>query len=579
MRSTGTSRRASAELRHERAARVLEAAGAAPEQVAAHLLQVPSRADPWVVEVLRRAAMKAMDRGAAEGAVAYLTRAVAEPPSPEDRPQVMFELGRIEAISNGDAALEHLREAYHGLTDRLRRAVTAQMLARTLVFAGSRGEALAFAREAASALPSGMDDHRQGLLAVERISGYMHGLDPTVWRSGAEPHVVGDGPGARMLAATLAWERLIDGVDRPGAVELARFALADGVLVRVDTGLLWVVAAIVLVMADEDVGSFWDDMLADAYARGSLFAALAVHLWRGYQMWLRGDLTEAYHSLLSNADQVQMWGGLTVGAPYGEAFRVGVLLDLGDVVGAREYVEEVQALPRMGDGERLFGDAEASVLIAEGSYAEALTVLDRVRGLQESVMNPVWRPWRSLRAQALAGLHRRPEAIELVEDELKLARAWGTRRAVGKTLRLLGQLKGTDGESELRESVTLLTGTTSRLELARALFALARVLEDRSHEAAPMLERALEIADECGAAGLRRDTAEELARLGIEVPEPSGVIALTSRERRIAGLHADGVDDLEIAQTMFITPRSVRETVESVRHRLRSDRAPSCGLP
>ncbi|MEV4514061.1 BTAD domain-containing putative transcriptional regulator, partial [Dactylosporangium sp. NPDC049525] len=37
------------QLRHDRAARVLAAAGAAPEQVAAHLSQVPPRGDAWVV--------------------------------------------------------------------------------------------------------------------------------------------------------------------------------------------------------------------------------------------------------------------------------------------------------------------------------------------------------------------------------------------------------------------------------------------------------------------------------------------------------------------------------------------------
>jgi DNA-binding SARP family transcriptional activator/DNA-binding NarL/FixJ family response regulator len=556
------------ELYHERAARVLEATGSAPEQIAAHVLQVPKRASPWVVDVLRRAAERATERGASESAVAYLTRAMEEPPSAEDRSHVLFELGRVEVLSNGFAAVDHLRAAYAGLTDPHSRAAVAQMLARTLVFVGSQGEALQFAREAAAELPGELVDDCQGLDAIGRISGYMHGLDAKVWRPGETPKLVGEGPGARMLAATLAWELFIDGVDRPGAVALARFALADGILLSVDTGLLWVVAAIVLIFAEEDVGTFWDDRLADAHAHGSLFEALGVHLWGGYHLWLRGDLPEAYHSLLSFADQMEMWGNLTVGGPYGDGFRVGVLLDLGDLAGARAFLEEIRPNPRMGDGARLFGEADAKVLMAEGRYAEALASLESVADLQTSVSNPVWRPWRGLRAQALAGLGRLPEAIGLVEEELVLARAWGAPRSIGLTLRLLGELKSPDGEPELREAVAVLSGTTARLEFARALFALATVIPDRPEGAAARLHEALDLADQCGAAGLRRSIAEAMHAAGIDAPEPSGAISLSSRERRIATMHVDGVADRDIAQAMFITPRSVRATVEAVRDRL-----------
>ena len=68
------------QLQHDRAARALEAAGASPEKVAAHLLQVPARGDRWVCEALRRAAGVASDRGIPDSAAAYLKRALAEPP-------------------------------------------------------------------------------------------------------------------------------------------------------------------------------------------------------------------------------------------------------------------------------------------------------------------------------------------------------------------------------------------------------------------------------------------------------------------------------------------------------------------
>src|SRR5262249_29479543 len=59
-------------LQHERAAAVLAGLGAAPELVAAHLLGVPSRANPEVAAALRSAGWAARLRGDSESAMAYL---------------------------------------------------------------------------------------------------------------------------------------------------------------------------------------------------------------------------------------------------------------------------------------------------------------------------------------------------------------------------------------------------------------------------------------------------------------------------------------------------------------------------
>ena len=101
---------------HARAARLLEAAEAEPERVAAHLLLAPRSGDPGVVAVLREAARRAGSRGASESAVDYLHRALAEPPPAAERAELLLELGSAEALVSGDAAIEHLQEA-HGLLD------------------------------------------------------------------------------------------------------------------------------------------------------------------------------------------------------------------------------------------------------------------------------------------------------------------------------------------------------------------------------------------------------------------------------------------------------------------------------
>ena len=65
---------------HERAAGLLAQAGAGEDRVALHLLACDPRGDPDVVETLRGAAGEASARGAPDAAVAFLRRAVQEPP-------------------------------------------------------------------------------------------------------------------------------------------------------------------------------------------------------------------------------------------------------------------------------------------------------------------------------------------------------------------------------------------------------------------------------------------------------------------------------------------------------------------
>ena len=551
------------ELHHERAARALDAAGAATEQVAAHLLQVPSRGDAWVVDVLRRAAATAGDRGAADSAASYLARALAEPPPTELHAQVLVELGTVEARSNGPTAVEHLAQAYEALADPTAIGDVALLLAQVLVFAGEPGEATVFSRAARHDLPEELVDTRQGLLACERASGFMHGLDATVWRVG-QPEVVGDGIGARMLAAVRAWEHALDGSRREACVASARFALDGGLLQRVDPGLYWVIAAIVLDLADEDVQRFWEDALADSYARGSLLGALATTLWRGRAQWQRGDLREAEQSIVQAIHQAERFASTAVGAQYGEAFLVEVLLERGDVPRARALYDRALVRPRVGDAHRLFAEAHVALLLAEGRYDDALAASVGTRDLQSFITNPAWKPWGFHRAQALAALGRRDEAITLHEQDLKALRRWGAPRSIGRTLRLLGELEGAGGEATLREAVATLMGTTGALELARARHALAALAAP--DEAVPLLQAALTTAERSGADGLRAAVAEALVAYGASVPEQVAV-PLTTSEQRILQLHAVGIDVNTIAQTLFLTPRTVELTLSALRGR------------
>ena len=100
------------ERRHLLAAEVLRAHERPAEQIVAHAVALLPARRPWVVPTLREAAANAVRRGAPESATAYLRRALAEPPAPEERPQLLVELGVAESHANEPAAaIEHLQAA------------------------------------------------------------------------------------------------------------------------------------------------------------------------------------------------------------------------------------------------------------------------------------------------------------------------------------------------------------------------------------------------------------------------------------------------------------------------------------
>ncbi|HEY0126375.1 MAG TPA: hypothetical protein VGB58_04490, partial [Blastococcus sp.] len=550
-------------LRHERAAALLLAAGASDEQVAAHLLLTPDRGDPATVELLRRAARTAADRGASDSAVTLLRRALAELPSGELRCDVLTELGMLESRIDGAASTRHLLQAYELAADPRAQATLAVAIARTEVFASPPGVATAFAREAARALPPELADHRQALLAVERTSGYMHGLEPGSWATTDPGQPAGEGLGARMLAATLAFEATVDGVDRDRAVALARFALEGDRLWAVDDGLFWVVASTVRTLADDDLGDFWARARAQAHARGSLFMALSTSVWEGYWRWRRGELDEALACLTAALDQDRMWGGSGIALPYTRSFQIGCHLDRGDVAAARRAADAAVEGPTPGEGGRLLEHAVARLLAVEGRPADALARLDAIP-TPVPVPNPVWNPWLTTAAIALDRLGRREQAVSLMEEEVGRLRRWGAPTYLGTALCRLGSLRGDDGLDDLREAVEVLTPTSAAVELARARCTLGLRAQVPGDEAVELLRAALGTAVDRGALGIQRRARAGLAGRGH--PDESGRDAQrcpTSTERRIVELASAGLGVRDVAQQLFLTPGTVQAVLES----------------
>jgi DNA-binding CsgD family transcriptional regulator len=236
---------------------------------------------------------------------------------------------------------------------------------------------------------------------------------------------------------------------------------------------------------------------------------------------------------------------------------------MGEVARAREVSERVVDMPPItGDGPRYQAWARIELLLAEGRNEEALAACDELdRRIAPRIVTPVLAPRWSLRARALAALDRRKEAVPLAEEEVERLRRSGYAGTLGVSLRVLGELKGDAGLDDLREAVDVLGQSLRRLERAKALAALGAALRRARQptEAREPLREALELADACGARPLVEFARTELYASGARprTDAASGVAALTASERRVAGLAAGGNSNRDIAQALFVTPKTV----------------------
>jgi DNA-binding CsgD family transcriptional regulator len=565
---------------HIRAAGLLAYAGAEPERVAAHLLRTPPAGDSQVVATLRDAARRAVSRGASENAVAYLRRALAEPPPSDERAKLLLELGSAETQVDGDAAVEHLREAHELTEGPIARTQTALLLGRQL-FLLRGDEADAVFIEALNEL-GGADAELErlleaGLITNDLFSPSLHGstlerLERVRSRPAAETI------GEKLLLSLLAYHDARAGAPAAEVVPLARGALADGTLVRANvSGALFPICT-VLAMADlDEVLTVYEDLLAEAHRRGSVFAFAAVKVFRTQALVWRGDLTGAEADAREALAAAAAWGASARFSGHGAAFLADSLMEQGRLAEAEAALARADFGESLPDSARLLymHDSGARLRLLRGDLGGGLAeMLDAGRRF-ESVgsRNPAFIAWRSPAALAQHQLGEQEEARRLVGEELELARAWGAPRALGAALRTAGLIEGGEqGLALLEEAVQVVCESPAKLEHAKARAELGAALRraNRRSEAREHLRHGVELATICGATELAARAERELLATGARPRRValSGVDSLTPSERRVAELAAAGPTNREIAQALFVTQRTVEVHLTSIYRKL-----------
>lgn len=568
---------------HARAARILAADGVRSDRVAIHLLAADEAGDPWTVDLLRRAAAEARP----EEAVTYLRRALREPPPPEQRGEVLLELGEAETLAFQElgTAIGHLREGLAAVRDPSVSARASLALSGALLDSGEPLEALDAIEAAVEDLealrPERGSDERELLLRCEAMRLTARDLvgrplDRDSFERLAALAAAGATAGERVLLANLAYDALVIGATADEAVALASRALAGGRLLDDRLYFDHHVATWALEFADDlHAAQRAADAAIEAIGRrgsaGELIFGLTV---RGVILLRSGRLADAEADVRSALDRAAETDMDPAVVPLTYALWIDLLTDQGRLEEAQRAVGACGFSPQdpASPVRAFYFHARGRLHAAAGRPADAIEDF-RVAGRMmrdQSVDHPGFYPWRSSLALLLAPDDG--EARALVDEELALAREWGARRPLGAALRAAGLLRGPEGLQLLEESVAILEESPAVLERARSLIDLGAALRrtKRRSDARDPLRRGLDLAHRCGARPLEQRAAEELAATGARPRRAvlTGVDALTASELRVARMAAQGLSNREIAQTLFVSMATVDKHLGSAYRKL-----------
>jgi DNA-binding CsgD family transcriptional regulator len=556
---------------HRSAAAILRNRGAPAGQVAAQVMHTEPAADPEAVGLLRDAARNALALGDAAGAAALLSRALDEPPEEGVRAAVVLELGQAHARAGAPEAIAPLSEIVERGEDAAAIAAAAVELGGMLFFAGRPAEGAAILRRAQERLPAGEPGREQVKVALLGVSSTSASA-----RREAEATIAAlrdpGGPARNVLEATtlatLAMEEVLNLGSASTAIDLAERAIAAGLPVEPHRGENWANLALAALAAAGDFDAARraaDEIFARARARGAALTVVAISALRA-RIGLRcGDLAAAQ----ADAQAAIELAPDLLGAEF------LVLAVSAAVLAGLERDETPDALRRLIDRADVRSDTEflpssplryaSGVLRAAAGNHEA--AIEELRGcaLDHPMFggeNPAVVPWRSAAALSLAELGRHGEARTLATDEVRRAQSFGAPREIGVALRAHA-LVGPPAErrKRLEDALAVLGSSPARLEHARVLLDLGatiRATGQRTAARAPLLE-ALALAARCGARTLERRARVELAAIGVRArtTDRAGADSLTPSERRVAELAAAGGTNREIAQTLFVTEKTV----------------------
>ena len=551
---------------HRRAAELLAAGGAPVEHQAIHLCVVEPTGSGQLVATLRLAAHRARDRGAPEPAVELLERALAEPPRDDLRHEILLELGYAEHAAGRDGrACEHAAQAYDLAHDPVARARALELWgpAAALDLASIAARAPLLKRVIAEL----SDVDRELALGLKAQAVIPFALaDPDLYAELAAEarQLTGATPGEARVLGVYILRRVLDDVTGKEIADLARRAvrqtdalIASGADSRAFTG-----AALGLLWGDDlDAEErLVTQAIETAQRQGSAPGFASASILVAQLRRRRGLLREA---------EADARAGIAAGEAWTVMMACGALaaslLDQGRRADAWDTLHEGGLCESLGPAPPLteLVLTRMRVRAANGDHAGA------VADWREAIGRPVqgvpkasWIENYVVASEALRATGDDEGARSLAAEALDVARRWDTPSTVGEALRGVARVEGDAHAVELlREAVEQLERSPARVAHAHALVDLGAALRrrgDRRDSRVPLHE-GLELAQAGGADQLAEHAHQELAASGERVRRrtPETRDLLTASERPIAELAAGGASNAEIAQSLFVTVKTV----------------------
>ncbi len=558
---------------HAYAAELLETSGGSIDEVARHLVLLPPAGNATVAQRLLAAGEDALARGDSETADRRITRAIDEGATTPSRGELLYAHGRALAAATDPRALAALQEALPLVGGEQRQEIAA-MLVEFLAFAGQWDAALSLFDTVGPPQPGPAADGMQAIRAVATANDPQHVEEFRARRPEYERVATHQSWAAHAMAAVLAGDAINQGAPAETVMAYVERASADGVLLANRSGgwaAFHVPWALMDLDAHDEAGAFARRLLATGERTGSMLAVLAA---RGNQAWIaarRGDLDDAADRL----EQVVELADKT-----GYAMGLTTLMHMfADLVAERPELRALTAPILAVELPPVFAATSSGAMLDESRARIALAEGDLERARESAVaVERIYRPlgigprrstWRSLLALTIA-----PDdpgrAARLVEEEITLSRAQEAARPLGIALRAAGVLH--EDEDALRESVAVLETVVAPLEAARSRYVLGGLLRRRGDltRARDLLADAAEAAARSGALRLLAQATEELRLAGGRPRRVrrSGTNALTPRERRVAGLAAEGRSNPEIAQELYLSLKTVETHLSAAYRKL-----------
>nr|WP_246345346.1 LuxR family transcriptional regulator [Conexibacter arvalis] len=546
---------------HGRAADRLAARGARLQEVAAHLLAAEPRGARETVATLRAAAAAAAAEGAPATAVAHLRRALREPPAEAERAALLLELGELEVTVGDPAGTARLGAAIDAGLDGDGSARARGARARMLLFSDLHG--------AIADLETAVSSASDGELRLQLEASL---LDATAYdaslRARRERLLSAPGEPSPVRLA----HRLVESAYRCEPIERTeqlahRVVTTRALLDAVGPNSTYNLAVVALRHAE--LRDLADAALGEgereARRTGSRLGLVMIEHARAFWHLTFGSLTAGEGYARSGLEVMRE---LSLGLPVTsmETVLSELLRERGELEEAAARLEAV-TLPPGAERTIVYPDflsARAMVRWARGGREAAEADLREAR---RALRDGGWRaPLKSMAPlrliHLLAERGEREEALALAGEELAVVERIGTPGALGLVRHARARaLGGEEGIAELREAVALLERSPLLLQTAWARHDLGAELRRarRRAEAREPLRAALDLGRRIGATRLADAARDELLAAGARPRREalSGVEALTPSERRVAELAARGMTNREIAETLWVTRKTV----------------------